>query len=71
MIALRLALAAGALIALGFGQETKPGHTPLKPGDPAPDFSLPSTTGKEVKLSDFHGKKNVVLAFFPAAFTGG
>jgi peroxiredoxin len=30
-----------------------------------------NTTGKDIKLSDFRGKKNVVLAFFPAAFTGG
>lgn len=37
----------------------------------APDFELPSTAGKKVKLSDFRGKKNVVVAFFPAAFTGG
>jgi peroxiredoxin len=43
----------------------------LKVGDAAPDFTLPSTTGGEVKLSDFRGKANVVLAFFPAAFTGG
>jgi peroxiredoxin len=35
------------------------------------DFSLPSTAGGAVKLSDFRGKANVVLAFFPAAFTGG
>lgn len=45
--------------------------TQLKVGDSAPDFTLPSTAGKPVKLSDFKGKKNVVLAFFPAAFTGG
>lgn len=45
--------------------------TPLKVGDTAPDFSLTSTTGKKVTLSEFKGKKNVVLAFFPAAFTGG
>ena len=43
----------------------------LKEGDEAPDFTLPSTSGDKVKLSDFRGKKNVVLAFFPAAFTGG
>ncbi len=45
--------------------------THLKVGDTAPDFTLPSTAGKPVKLSDFKGKRNVVLAFFPAAFTGG
>ncbi|MGH2625064.1 MAG: redoxin domain-containing protein, partial [Anaerolineales bacterium] len=41
-----------------------------KVGDPAPDFTLPSTSGGEVTLSAFKGKKNVLLAFFPAAFTG-
>ncbi len=45
--------------------------TTLKVGDMAPDFTLPATDGKPVKLSDLRGKKNVVLAFFPAAFTGG
>jgi peroxiredoxin len=37
----------------------------------APDFELNSTAGKRIKLSDFRGAKNVVVAFFPAAFTGG
>jgi peroxiredoxin len=48
-----------------------PPHTQLKVGDMAPEFTLPSTTGKSVTLSEFRGKKNVVLAFYPAAFTGG
>lgn len=48
-----------------------PPKTHLKVGDMAPDFTLPSTAGKPVTLSDFRGKKNVVLAFYPAAFTGG
>lgn len=43
----------------------------LKVGDIAPDFTLPSTAGGKVKLSDFRGKNNVVLAFFVLAFTGG
>ena len=51
-------------------------HTNLKVGMPAPDFTLPSTIvqdGKRLryKLSDFRGKKNVVLAFYIFAFTGG
>lgn len=41
----------------------------LKPGDEAPDFALRSHRGGTVKLSDFRGKKNVVLAFHPLAFT--
>ena len=45
--------------------------THLKVGDMAPDFELSSTAGGKVKLSDYRGKQNVVLAFFPAAFTGG
>ncbi len=43
----------------------------LKVGDVAPDFTLMDTTGSPVKLSDFRGKKNVVLAFYVLAFTGG
>jgi thioredoxin-dependent peroxiredoxin len=43
----------------------------LKVGDTAPDFSLPASTGKTVTLAEFHGKRSVVLAFFPKAFTGG
>lgn len=43
----------------------------LKVGDVAPDFTLPDTEGNKVKLSDFRGKKNVVLAFYVLAFTGG
>ena len=52
-------------------------HTSLKVGQPAPDFTLASTVagpdGRSVryKLSDFKGKKNVVLAFYVLAFTGG
>ncbi len=42
----------------------------LKVGDKAPDFTLPDQNGNQVKLSDFLGKKNVVLAFYVLAFTG-
>ena len=38
-------------------------------GSPAPDFTLPSTSGSDVTLSGLRGR-NVLLAFFPAAFTG-
>ncbi len=38
-------------------------------GQLAPDFSLKSHDGREIRLSDFRGKQNVVLAFFPLAWT--
>ena len=43
----------------------------LAAGDPAPDFALQASDGKTYKLADFKGKKAVVLAWFPKAFTGG
>lgn len=39
-------------------------------GDLAPDFTAASTSGSDVSLSSFRGKRNVLLAFFPLAFTG-
>jgi len=62
-------LCATAIIAAA--QQPAPPKTTLKVGDAAPDFTLPSITGENVKLSDFKGKKNVVLAFYVLAFTGG
>jgi len=60
-------------------QRTAPAapHTNLKVGQAAPDFTLTSSVsgpdGRKMryKLSDFKGKKNVVLAFYVFAFTGG
>jgi AhpC/TSA family len=42
----------------------------LDVGDKAPDFLLHSTVGETVRLSDYQGKKNVLLFFFLAAFSG-
>lgn len=41
----------------------------IKIGEEAPDFTIPSHLGSSVSLGDYRGKKNVVLAFYPAAFT--
>jgi peroxiredoxin Q/BCP len=43
----------------------------LAVGDKAPDFTLPASDGKTYRLSDFQGKKPVVIAWFPKAFTTG
>ncbi len=76
----RLLACAAFFVATFYGQSpgsavaassVAPMSTTLKVGDAAPDFTLPSTDGKPVTLSSFRGKENVVLAFFPAAFTGG
>ena len=56
---------------VALAQQPTPPKTHLKVGDPAPEFSLRATDGKAYKLSDFKGKKNVVLAIYVLAFTGG
>lgn len=41
----------------------------VKVGDPAPNFTLPSISGGKISLSQYRGKKNIVLSFVPAAWT--
>jgi len=41
----------------------------VKVGEKAPDFTLPSLSGKKISLSQFKGEKNVVISFVPAAWT--
>ena len=60
-----------AVALLALGPLFASAETRLKVGDMAPDFTLNSTAGKPVRLSDYRGKKNVVLAFYVLAFTGG
>lgn len=60
----------GAGLALLFGVVGVRGDE-LKVGDAAPDFALPGSDGKTYSLADFKGKRAVVLAWFPKAFTGG
>ena len=68
-------LASGLLAVLTTGlisaQNVNVAHTTLKPGDMAPDFTLLDNHWNPVRLSDFRGKKNVVLAFYVLAFTEG
>ena len=80
-----LACAAALLAAAAFapslvGQQQPPAKaeprpevakTHLKVGDTAPDFKLKDHMGKAVKLASYRGKKNVVLAFYVLAHTGG
>jgi hypothetical protein len=73
---LAVVLLAGLLTssAAMFAQGKKEAPSMPKVGDVAPDFTLKYFDGndeKEVKLSDYRGKKNVVLAFYIFAFTGG
>ena len=73
LVALLLAgLLTSSAALLAQGNKEDPGMP--KVGDVAPDFTLKYFDGndeKEVKLSDYRGKKNVVLAFYIFAFTGG
>jgi len=76
MAASLLAVLAAALFlpfAASAQQQAQPqiAHTNLKVGDMAPDFTLKGTQGVTVKQSDYHSKKNVILAFYLLAFTGG
>ena len=74
-----VSLGSAALLVLAFlplaarAQDQQPtiATTNLKVGDVAPDFTLPSDQHGSVSLSSFRGKKNVILAFYVLAFTGG
>ena len=65
------ALTVGLIAAAAAQQNVKVSHTTLKAGDAAPDFTLLDNHWKQVHLSDYRGKKNVVLAFYVLAFTEG
>jgi peroxiredoxin Q/BCP len=62
------AMAVVAALAVG---ATAQAPVELKVGDTAPDFTLQGTDGKTHKLSDYRGKRAVVVAWFPKAFTQG
>ena len=65
---LRSCLMVGAVT---LGMSINASAADLKVGDKAPDFSLKGSDGKTYKLSSFAGKKAVVVAWYPKAFTGG
>src|SRR5919109_4713647 len=60
-----------ASLVLGLATAAMAQTADLKVGDQAPNFKLQATDGKTYQLSDFKGKKPVVVAWFPAAFTRG
>ena len=66
---MRAILAVGLVAALTMAASAQ--GTELKVGDPAPNFKLQASDGKTYQLSDFKGKKAVVVAWFPKAFTRG
>jgi peroxiredoxin Q/BCP len=68
MVVTTLAFAGAALAAVAMAQAPAAGP---QPGDAAPAFSLPGSDGATYAMADFKGKKAVVLAWFPKAFTGG
>ena len=57
------------VLSLGLGIMPRPAKA-VEVGDKAPDFLMHSTMGETLRLSDFQGKKHVLLFFFLAAFTG-
>jgi peroxiredoxin len=72
MLLVAAALAGSMVAGAMRAQEgVKVSHTSLKVGDMAPDFTLLDNKWKQIHLSDYRGKKNVVLAFYVLAFTEG
>jgi mycoredoxin-dependent peroxiredoxin len=67
----RIGLVLALLLLLCLGSSLPGRAAALNVGDKAPEFTLPDQNGNKVKLSDFLGKKSVVLAFYVLAFTGG
>src|SRR3954468_8455604 len=68
---MRKAMVVTAMLMMAAAGKAQTPAPELKVGDMAPDFSLPATDGKTYQLSDFKGKKAVVIAWFPKAFTQG
>jgi len=68
----KMALLVGAVAVVMLAlRSAKSDGEPPKVGEKAPDFALPDQNGRSIRLSDFRGKKTVVLAFYIKAFTPG
>lgn len=65
---MRSSLLLGVLLAGVLGGATADVAAALEIGEKAPDFTLPSTTGEKISLSQFRGKKLVLLEFYVADF---
>ncbi len=66
-----VALSAVAALLLGTAACASAARADLKPGDEAPAFDLMGSDGKTYRLADYLGKRAVVIAWFPKAFTSG
>jgi cytochrome oxidase Cu insertion factor (SCO1/SenC/PrrC family) len=66
---LRRSAFVAVLLSIGLWMLPRPAPA-VEVGDKAPDFTMHSTVGESLRLSDFQGKKNVLIFFFLAAFTG-
>jgi cytochrome oxidase Cu insertion factor (SCO1/SenC/PrrC family) len=66
---LRRSAFVAVLLSIGLWMLPRPAPA-VEVGDKTPDFTMHSTVGESLRLSDFQGKKNVLIFFFLAAFTG-
>jgi peroxiredoxin len=67
VVGLVVGFAVAALVMPGDAARVR--NAELQVGDEAPDFRLPDHTGGYVRLSDLEGEKNIVIAFYPLAWT--
>ena len=70
MAAITVGAVASALVNVATGRGERR-RVMLRPGDRAPDFSLPGSDGVRYRLAEMTGRHPVVLAWFPKAYTGG
>lgn len=66
-----LVFIAATAVTSGFRDSSAQTATQLKPGSPAPQFSLPGSDGKTYSLAGFGGKQAVVLVWFVKAYSAG